>query len=119
MFVFENVPGMVSANKGAAYEAIQEDFINEGYELVYNDVLNLAHIGVPQARKRLIIIGVKKSLNLNLKKVTAIIDKYLKNKLLEKYPLKTTFSRLNATGFTYLPISSSSEIISSGAYSYF
>ena len=26
IFVFENVPGMVSANKGAAYEAIQEDF---------------------------------------------------------------------------------------------
>ena len=87
VFVFENVPGMVSANKGAAYEAIQEDFINEGYELVYNDVLNLANIGVPQARKRLIIIGVKKSLNLDLKKVDEIIDKYLNNKLLEKYPL--------------------------------
>ena len=87
VFVFENVPGMVSANKGAAYEAIQEDFINEGYELVFNDVLNLAHIGVPQARKRLIIIGVKKSLNLDLKKVDEIIGKYLKNNLLEKYPL--------------------------------
>lgn len=87
VFVFENVPGMVSANKGAAYEAIQEDFINEDYELVFNDVLNLAHIGVPQARKRLIIIGVKKSLNLDLNKVDVIIDKYLKNKLLEKYPL--------------------------------
>ena len=87
VFVFENVPGMVSANKGAAYEAIQEDFINEGYELVYNDVLNLANIGVPQARKRLIIIGVKKSLNLDLKKVDEIIDKYLNNNLLEKYPL--------------------------------
>ena len=87
VFVFENVPGMVSANKGAAYEAIQEDFINEGYELVYNDVLNMADIGVPQARKRLIIIGVKKSLNLDLNKVDSIIDRYLNNKLLKKYPL--------------------------------
>lgn len=87
VFVFENVPGMVSANKGAAYEAIQEDFLNEGYELVYNDVLNLAHIGVPQARKRLIIIGVKKDLNLDLTKVKKIIDEYLINDLLEKYPL--------------------------------
>lgn len=87
VFVFENVPGMVSANKGAAYEAIQEDFINEGYVLVYNDVLNMADIGVPQARKRLIIIGVKKDLNLDLKKVAKIIDEYLNNDLLKKYPL--------------------------------
>ena len=87
VFVFENVPGMVSANKGAAYEAIQEDFINEGYDLVYNDVLNLAHIGVPQARKRLIIIGVKKDLNLDIGEVNRIIDEYLNNDLLEKYPL--------------------------------
>lgn len=87
VFVFENVPGMVSANKGAAYEAIQQDFIDEGYELVYNDVLNMADIGVPQARKRLIIIGVKKELNLNLDMVNRIIEEYLDNKLLKKYPL--------------------------------
>ena len=87
VFVFENVVGMVSANKGAAYDAIQEDFINEGYELVFNDILNFADIGVPQARKRLIIIGVKNDLNLDLNKVNKIIDKHLKNSLLEKYPL--------------------------------
>lgn len=87
VFVFENVPGMVSANKGAAYEAIQEDFIDAGYELVFNDVLNMADIGVPQARKRLIIIGVKKDLNLDSVEVDGIIDKYLRNKYLAKYPL--------------------------------
>lgn len=87
VFVFENVPGMVSANKGAAYEAIQQDFIEEGYELVYNDVLNMADIGVPQARKRLIIIGVKNDLNLDLEKVHKIINEYLNNNLLKKYPL--------------------------------
>ena len=87
VFVFENVVGMVSANKGAAYEAIQEDFINEGYDLIYNEILNMADIGVPQARKRLIIIGVKKELNLDKNKINKIIEKYLRNKLLEKYPL--------------------------------
>ena len=78
---------MVSANKGAAYDAIQQDFIDEGYELVYNDVLNMADIGVPQARKRLIIIGVKNDLNLDLEKVHNIINEYLNNGLLKKYPL--------------------------------
>lgn len=87
IFVFENVVGMVSANKGAAYEAIQEDFIDAGYDLIYNNILNMAHIGVPQARKRLIIMGVKKELNLDKNKLNKVINKYLNNQLLEKYPL--------------------------------
>ena len=87
IFVFENVVGMVSANKGAAYEAIQEDFIDAGYDLIYNKILNMAHIGVPQARKRLIIMGVKKELDLDKNKLNKVINKYLNNKLLEKYPL--------------------------------
>ena len=87
IFVFENVVGMVSANKGAAYEAIQEDFIDAGYDLIYNEILNMAHIGVPQARKRLIIIGIKKELDLDKTKLNKVINKYLNNKILEKYPL--------------------------------
>lgn len=85
IFVFENVVGMVSANKGAAYEAIQEDFINAGYELIYNDILNIADIGAPQARKRLIIIGLKKELVTD--KVYNIINDNLSNDLLHKYPI--------------------------------
>jgi DNA (cytosine-5)-methyltransferase 1 len=87
IFVFENVVGMVSANKGAAYEAIQKDFIDAGYDLIYNEILNMAHIGVPQARKRLIIMGVKKELDLDKNKLNKVVNKYLNNKLLEKYPL--------------------------------
>ena len=86
-FIFENVVGMVSANKGAAYETIQEDFKKEGYELVYNQILNISNIGAPQSRKRLIIIGIKKELISDREKVDCIIEKYLTNPLLEKYPL--------------------------------
>ena len=87
IFVFENVVGMVSANKGAAYEAIQDDFKNAGYDLVFNDIINFANLGVPQARKRLIIIGVKQDLGIEDALINNIIDKYLHNDLLEKYPL--------------------------------
>lgn len=87
VFIFENVVGMVSANKGVAYEAIQEDFKNAGYDLVFNEILNMADIGVPQARKRLIIIGINKKLKINKNKIYEIIDKYLHNPILEKYPL--------------------------------
>lgn len=87
IFVFENVPGMVTANKGMAYETIQEDFINAGYTLIFNQIINMSHIGVPQSRKRLIIIGVKNDIIKKLDNVDEIISKYLENKLLEKYPL--------------------------------
>lgn len=86
-FVFENVPGMISANEGLAYQTIQEDFINAGYNLVFNQVLNISNIGAPQSRKRLIIIGVKKSLNYDDYEINPIIQKYLSNELLEKYPI--------------------------------
>ena len=85
IFIFENVVGMVSANKGAAYQAIQDDFIDAGYELIYNDILNIADIGAPQARKRLIIIGLKKELVSD--EVYPIINKYFFNQLLNKYPI--------------------------------
>ncbi len=84
-FVFENVVGMVSANKGAAYQAIQEDFKNAGYDLVFNDIINMASLGVAQARKRLILIGVKNQFSNN--QIKNIIDTHLKNNILEKYPL--------------------------------
>lgn len=87
VFVFENVVGMVSANKGAAYEAVQEDFKNEGYELIFNQILNISGIGAPQSRKRLIIIGIKKDLISDKDAILAIVDKYLSNPILEKYPL--------------------------------
>lgn len=89
IFVFENVPGMVSANKGLAYQTIQEDFMSEGYELVYNSILNISEIGAPQSRRRLIIIGIKKELiNEKVKEeISLIINENLSNNLLKKYPL--------------------------------
>jgi DNA (cytosine-5)-methyltransferase 1 len=87
MFVFENVPGMVSANKGEAYKSIQSDFISAGYSLIFNEVIDISHLGAPQARKRLIIIGVKTNLIKDENKLIEITKKYLTNDLLSKYPL--------------------------------
>jgi DNA (cytosine-5)-methyltransferase 1 len=86
VFVFENVPGLVSANKGWAYKAILDDFRNLtirwqdiresaqldndlgkpnytcGYEILFSSVVDVAHLGVPQSRRRLIIIGLRRDL---------------------------------------------------------
>jgi DNA (cytosine-5)-methyltransferase 1 len=61
MFVFENVPGILSANNGGYLELIFEAVKEAGYELDKR-VLNAKHFGVLQDRKRVIIIGWKKSL---------------------------------------------------------
>jgi DNA (cytosine-5)-methyltransferase 1 len=59
--VFENVPGILSANNGGYLELIFEAVRDAGYELD-KKVLNAKHFGVLQDRKRVIIIGWKKSL---------------------------------------------------------
>lgn len=61
MFVFENVPGILSANNGGYLELIFEAVREAGYELD-KKVLNAKNFGVLQDRKRVIIIGWKRNL---------------------------------------------------------
>ena len=110
MFVFENVPGLRSSNGGTAYKTITKDFENlnvrwseikhdinkgpnsaESYFLIYNNIVDSANIGVPQKRRRLIIIGVRKDLitkdeeKVFVEKAEVILKG--KESLLSKYPL--------------------------------
>ena len=55
-FVFENVPGLLSANKGEHFKNLKTYFRKIGYE-VYHDTLDASDYGVLQARKRVIIVG--------------------------------------------------------------
>ncbi len=64
LFVFENVEGILSAKPGgiSIIDRISESFQNVGYSIINdlrkNALVNAADFGVPQNRKRLIIIGV-------------------------------------------------------------
>lgn len=64
MFVFENVPGILSANNGEYLKLIFDAVKEAGYDLNYK-VLNAKNFNVLQDRKRVIIIGWQKELNLN------------------------------------------------------
>ena len=55
-FVLENVPGIISLFKGKIKDQIIKEFSELGYSVEY-EVLNSAHYGVPQIRKRAIFIG--------------------------------------------------------------
>lgn len=55
-FVFENVTGILSMDKGNLFKNIQKEFEELGYELKYK-VLNAVDFGVPQYRERVILVG--------------------------------------------------------------
>lgn len=55
-FVFENVPGLLSAGKGSYLAEMRRLMKKAGYTTDYR-LLNAADFGVPQDRKRVILIG--------------------------------------------------------------
>jgi hypothetical protein len=61
MFLFENVKGLTTHDKGNTYKTITSVFKEQGYE-IQSKVLNAWNYGVAQKRERLIIIGIRKDL---------------------------------------------------------
>ena len=58
VFVAENVKGLLSANKGAAFPLVLNEFEAAGYFVKWK-VLNAVHFGVPQKRERVFLVGFK------------------------------------------------------------
>ena len=61
LFVFENVPGLLTANKGKYYKNLKNYFKRIGYNLD-GKIINASEMGVIQKRKRVIIIGREENL---------------------------------------------------------
>ena len=59
VFVYENVPGMLVHDGGNTWKVIQNVFKSLGYKIKYQ-VLNSKDYGIPQNRKRLFVVGIKK-----------------------------------------------------------
>ena len=75
MFVFENVPGILSANNGHYLQLIFDAVREAGYELD-KKVLNAQDFGVLQDRKRVIIIGWKNNLEIEYPKFYKIEQRF-------------------------------------------
>lgn len=92
VFVFENVEGMLSATPGGTpvIDLITNGFNSIGYEIASDlkniALLNLSDYGVPQNRKRVIIIGVNKA---EFKGDYQNIIKDFYNNILNKYKVKS------------------------------
>jgi DNA (cytosine-5)-methyltransferase 1 len=71
LFVFENVLGLKSAKKGTYLENMEKLFLKKGYKMkLYTLAAN--NFGVLQNRKRIIILGWQKDINLDLPDIEAI-----------------------------------------------
>ena len=57
-FVWENVKGALSSNKGWDFAEVLNQFSEAGYSLWWQ-VLNAKHFGVPQNRERIFIVGFR------------------------------------------------------------
>ena len=55
-FIFENVVGILSMDKGKLYSSVIQEFESIGYKIKYK-VLNAVDYGVPQFRERVILVG--------------------------------------------------------------
>ena len=62
VFVFENVMGLITADKGSYFKSMQTSFKRIGYELGYS-IQKSEDFGVLQKRRRIILIGWQKGIN--------------------------------------------------------
>lgn len=84
-FVFENVPGLLTANKGEHFKNLKSYFRRIGYE-VYHDTLIASDFGVLQARKRIIIVGWKKENDFGFPEFEKVIRQYTVNDAFHDLP---------------------------------
>ena len=64
MFLLENVPGLLTIQNGETFKIILENLEGLGYSVFY-DVLDAQNFGLPQVRKRVVIVGFHPDLNIS------------------------------------------------------
>lgn len=85
MFVFENVTGLLSARNGKFYNNFRSLAKRSGY-CVEDKVLEADKFGVKQSRKRVVIVGWLKSINIKYPEFTEWHDKTTINEMFEDLP---------------------------------
>ncbi len=85
MFVFENVPGLLTANKGQYFKNLKRYMRRVGYEIEERE-LNASNFGVLQSRKRIIIIGWRKNSRYFFPDITNIKHNYTVSDIFRDLP---------------------------------
>lgn len=85
MFVFENVPGLLTASGGKYLKDMLSAFKNAGYIVDYN-ILKSEDFGVLQSRRRVILIGWKKECPNKYPYFKPYDNKYVVSDILDDLP---------------------------------
>ena len=85
MFVFENVEGMLSAQKGQLFKQIQKEMKTAGYNIDYK-ILNAKDFGVLQNRRRVILIGWQTEIEYRYPEFSKLKQEYDTYNLFEDLP---------------------------------
>lgn len=81
VFVFENVMGLITAEKGSYFKNMQAYFKRIGYELDYT-IQKSEHFGVLQKRRRIILIGWQKGSDFKYPKFDKLDEKFTISQIL-------------------------------------
>lgn len=90
VFIYENVPGMLSHDKGKTWNTISNVFDSLGYSWSLNK-LTATDFGIPQDRTRLYVVGFRKDVKLDnefvihKQKLKTEVSDYLEPHVDEKY----------------------------------
>jgi DNA (cytosine-5)-methyltransferase 1 len=93
-FIFENVKGLTTHNKGETFKIVLKAFGETGYTINYS-VLNARDYGVPQSRQRLFLIGKRPDNNQIITfpppkvTLTSTMRDFLEDNVDSKYALNT------------------------------
>lgn len=87
MLLLENVPGLLTNDSGRTFQVIKNELDNANYDIFYK-VLDAQDFGLPQVRKRILIVGFHKGLNIKKFEFPKEdnYDKKFINEFLEKNP---------------------------------
>lgn len=102
LFIFENVPGMLSAMPDGTkiVDLIRADVNRAGYEIVkdikQHALIDTSEYGVPQNRKRIILVGLKKK-NRTAEQIQSYLEDFYEN-ILPKYKVSKKVTVEEAIG---------------------
>lgn len=93
-FLLENVRGLLTIQKGETFKIIINSLQESGYSVFYS-VLDSQNFGLPQIRKRVVIVGFRNDLNVNKFTIPEHngSEKVAVGKILEKDPKGYTISK--------------------------
>ncbi len=99
VFVFENVPGLLSSKKGEHFANLQAYFKTLGYNIHYQ-ILDSSSFGVVQARKRIIIVGWKQGQDYGFPNLERQKLAFCVNDVLEDLPSLTPGESIKVAAYT-------------------